>query len=147
MKHEIEQIKDILEEHLAAINENTAEIQSLFDYLHSLDVKVDKMIQRLDLMQINQPFERNISPLNQNEKKVFLVLYTAESPLNVSEVAARSFIQEAIAQEILTSLISKGIPMIRSYFNSQLFLKLDPQFKELQAKENLLNLSLQSFME
>ena len=147
MKHEIEQIKDILEEHLPAINENTAEIQSLFDYLHSLDVKVDKMIQRLDLMQINQPFERNISPLNQNEKKVFLVLYTAESPLNVSEVAARSFIQEAIAQEILTSLISKGIPMIRSYFNSQLFLKLDPQFKELQAKENLLNLSLQSFME
>ena len=51
MKKDIEKIKQALDDHLSGINENTAEIQALFDYIHDLEVKLEKMAQRLDNMQ------------------------------------------------------------------------------------------------
>ena len=50
-----------------------------------------------------------------------------------------------IVQEAISSLIHKGIPIVRSFFNKQMFIQLDAKFKERQAKENLVNLSLTSF--
>ena len=47
----------------------------------------------------------------------------------------------------LTLVLARFLPFIRTFVNDQIFLKLEPQFKELQAKENVVNLSLQSFME
>ena len=47
MKHDVVEalnaglnnLQQALEEHLTAINENTTEIQALFDYLHELEIK------------------------------------------------------------------------------------------------------------
>ena len=147
---EFVKIRQALEEHLSAINENTTEIQALFDYIQEMEVKMEKLSQRLDALQLTQnpivskPF---ISPLNQAERKVFLVLYTEEQALTYEEVAVKSGTHVAVVPETISTLGTKGVPLIRSFYNDQLFFKLDPQFKELQAKENLVNLSLQSFME
>ena len=68
-------IKKILEDHLCSINENTTEIQALFDYLQELEIKWDKISQRLDNLQLNQGQaipKPIISPLNQMERKVFV---------------------------------------------------------------------------
>ncbi len=143
-------IKKILEDHLCSINENTTEIQALFDYLQELEIKWDKISQRLDNLQLNQGQlipKPIISPLNQMERKVFLTLYTEEIPLSYKEIALKADLSLALIPECISALISKGIPFHRSLFNNQLFLKLEPAFKELQAKENLVNLSLQSFIE
>ncbi len=48
MKVDFTAIRQALEEHLSGINENTAEIQVLFDYVHELEVKFEKFSQRLD---------------------------------------------------------------------------------------------------
>ena len=85
--------------------------------------------------------------LGQSLKKVFLVLYTEESPLSFQEIAGKAQLPVALISESISSLTSKGVPLVRSFFNDQQFVKLDPQFKEIQAKENVVNLSLQSFME
>ena len=140
----------ILEEHLATINDNTGEIQALFDYLQELEIKVDKLSRRLELAQLDLGLPRakpGIAPLNQLECKVFLVLYTEEGMLSYLEIAQKSGLPASIVPECVSSLIQKGIPFRRSFFENQLFLSLDPQFKELQTKENVVNLSLQSFME
>lgn len=149
MKKDIAEIRKILEEHLASINENTSEIQALFDYLQELEIKIDKLSQRLDVTQLsqNQNLPKEITALSQTERKVFLVLYTEETPLSYKEIALRANIPMAIIPEVVSSLITKGIPFHRSIFNNQFFLKLEPQFKEKQAKENVVNLSLQSFLE
>ena len=149
MKKDLEKIKQALDDHLSGINENTAEIQALFDYIHDLEVKLEKMAQRLDNMQLSQ--DKEIKPgiitLNQKERKVFLVFYTEEIPLSYHEVGEKAGLSVALIPECISSLTNKGIPFIRSFSNDQIFLKLEPQFKELQAKENVVNLSLQSFME
>ncbi len=140
----------MLEEHLAAINDNTAEVQALFDYLQELEIKVEKVSQRLDQTQLGLGIPKpkvNISPLNQMERKVFLVLYTGESLLTYQEIAVKAELSVSVIPECISSLIQKGIPFRRSFFENQLFVGLGPEFKELQAKENIVNLSLQSFME
>ena len=143
-------IRKMLEEHLSAINENTAEIQALFDYLQELEIKVEKVSQRLDQTQLNLGIPKpkmNIAPLNQMERKLFLVLYTGEALMTYQEIAEKAELSISIIPECISSLIQKGIPFRRSFFENQLFVGLEPGFKELQAKENIVNLSLQSFME
>ena len=149
VRGEFHNVRQALEEHLTAINENTSEIQSLFDFLQELDVKIEKVSQRLDQLQLSQgvPLPKpTVEPLNQTEKKVFLVLYTEETPLSFHELAAKANLPNSIIPECVSSLASKGIPFSRTFCNEQLFIKIDSVFKELQAKENIINLSLESFM-
>ncbi|MBI2102397.1 hypothetical protein HYT55_01040 [Candidatus Woesearchaeota archaeon] len=149
VEKDIQKIKHALEEHLSAINENTEEIQSLFDFLNEIELKIDKVSQRLDHFQLSlgQPAEKvQIAPLTHIERKIFLVLYTEETPLSQKEIIDRSGFSADFVRECISSLIKKGIPLQRSFFNEQIFVRLDPRFKELQAKENVINLSLQSFL-
>ena len=149
IKGEFHQVRIALEEHLSAINENTTEIQSLFDYLQELDIKIDKLTNRLDNMQLSQgtPVPKpEVQPLNQTERKVFLVLYTEETPLSFHEIASKAELPNSIIPECVSSLVAKGIIISRTCCNGQLFIKINSNFKELQAKENIINLSLESFM-
>lgn len=149
MKKELKQIRQDLEEHLSAINENTLEIQALLDYLQEIEIKTDKLSQRLDQLQLkDSSTDRKlvILPLDQLEKKIFLVLYTEHEALSYSEIAKKSSLPASLIPEAVSSLVQKGLPLQRSYFNNHLFFQLDASFKELQAKENLVNLSLQSFL-
>lgn len=140
-------IRADLEEHLSAINENSSEIQSLFDYLQELDHKIEKVSTRLDQIQLDQTTNRqnNIKPLNSFEKQIFLTLYTEEVALTFRDLSVRINAPLDLVQEGISHLIKKGVPIIRSHFNNQMFLQLDQDFKERQAKENLINLSLNSF--
>lgn len=149
LKKSFNEIRGALEEHLSAINENTSEIQALFDYLNELDQKIDKLSQRMEQAQLGLDKDEKIEvrPLTQLEKKVFLVLYTEEVPLSYKEISGKAEIPLALVPECVSSLVGKGVPFQRSLIQSQLFLRLDPGFKEMQAKENLVNLSLESFME
>lgn len=145
----LSRIHEVLEEHRSAINENTEEIQSLFDYLNEVEMKLEKLTQRLEQFQLRVGHTEEkvqLAPLTQLERKVFLVLYTEEMPLSLKEIVERSEFSPDFVRECVSSLIKKGIPLQRSFLNEQVFIRLDHKFKELQAKENVINLSLQSFM-
>lgn len=149
-KEDLQKIIHSLEEHLTSINDNTVEIQALFDYIQEMESKMDRLSQRLDQLQLNEPKQdakQGIMPLTQIETKVFLVLYTEASPVTFQEIANKSQLPLSFIPECISSLVQKGIPMQRSHCHNQLLFKLDQQFKELQAKENVVNLSLQSFLE
>ena len=45
-------IKRQFEEHLQAINENTNEIQSNYEYLSEMESKINKMAERIDQIQL-----------------------------------------------------------------------------------------------
>ena len=76
-----------------------------------------------------------------------MALYTDDTPLSFIELAERSGVPLALLPECISALSNKGIPFVRSFVNTQMFVKLDPEFKELQAKENVVNVSLQAFFE
>lgn len=141
------ELKQQIEEHLSAINENTTEIQALFDYLHEMDQKLDILTQRVEQLQMSQqPPVPKLLALTSIEKTVFLALYTEESPLCFQEIAVKSGLPASLIPDCISSLVQKEVPFIRTFYGDKLFFKLDPRFKELQAKENRVNLSLESFM-
>jgi hypothetical protein len=146
LKEEFNKVRQALEEHLNSINDNSNEIQALFDYLQEMDAKFEKLCQRLDNLQLEATSKPLISPLNKEERKVFLALYTEETPLSFVEIAVKANLPKSIVPDCVSALTNKGIPLQRSFYNDRLFLKLDPNFKEMQAKENLINVSLDNFM-
>lgn len=147
IKTKFEEVRTNLEEHLSAINENSSEIQALFDYLQDMEIKIDKLNARLDQVQLAQGecAKEQFDPLDNVEKQIFLVLYTEEMALSLKELAEKAKVPFELVQNYVTSLSRKGIPIIRSVFNKQIFVQLEQKFKERQAKENLINLSLESF--
>ncbi|MBU0460180.1 MAG: hypothetical protein KJ597_02470 [Nanoarchaeota archaeon] len=147
MKKEFNNLRAALEEHLRSINENSSEIQTMFDYLQETEHKIDRLNQRLDLIQLQQETEKlPLTSLTELERKIFVVLYTEEIPLSCYEIGVKANLPLAVVQESVSSLSKKSIPLVRSFVNNQVFLKLEQKFKERQAKENLVNLSLHAFM-
>ena len=151
-------IRHEFEEHLQAINENTNEISANYEYNRELEIKIDKLSERVDQIQMYLESSYGISVakrssfdvkrLNRREQEVFLVIYTLEEEkgsLTYEDIAHRLNISEQLAGSYVTSLIEKGVPVMKRYFNSKPFLKLDPVFKTLQTKENILQLSLEEF--
>ncbi len=149
------ELKQEIEEHLSAINENTAEIQVLFDFLQQLEKKIDGLSLRLDTIQLalkNNPHNPAVTgkkeyALSAIEKQIFLALYTESTPLSFQEIAVKANLPASLVPECISTLIEKGIPLTKSFYNDRLFLTLEPQFKELQARENVINLSLHNFTE
>ena len=82
------------------------------------------------------------------EQEVFLVIYTSEDEkgsVTYRDIAGKLGISEQLAGNYVTSIIEKGVPIIKKYLNSRPHLRLDPEFKTLQTKENILQLSLMEF--
>ena len=157
IKHELIKIKHELEEHLQAINENTNEIAANFEYVNEIESKIDRLSERIDQLQMYLESSSGIAVktnnfdvkrLNRREQEVFLVIYTLEEEkgsITYEDIAKKLTISEQLAANYVTSLIEKGVPIMKRYVNSKPYLKLDPEFKTLQTKENILQLSLQEF--
>jgi len=158
LRTEFTKIKQEFEEHLQAINENTNEIAANYEYTCELEGKLDKLSERVDQIQMYLESNSNIAfakgnnfdvkRLNRMEQQVFLVIYTLEEEkgsLTYEDIARKLSISEQLASNYVTSLIEKGVPIMKRYINSKPYLKLDPEFKTLQTKENILQLSLEEF--
>ena len=113
--------------------------------------RVDEIQMHVETNSINiSPKSNNfdVKSLNKKEQEVFLVIYTLEEEkgsLTYKDIACKLNISEQLAGSYVTSLIEKGVPIIKRYINSKPFLRLDTYFKTLQTKENILQLSLQEF--
>jgi len=148
-----EQIKDQFGDHLEAINENTNEVQSNFEYICELDRKIDKLSEKIDQLnmalrqQKGEPAEEKkfeIKQLTKKEKEVFHALYVlteGRKYTTYKEIARRSCYSETLVSSYITSLIEKGIPVIKKYTNRTAYLNLGIDFREVQAKENIVGIN------
>lgn len=152
LKVSFSKIREEIDIHLDSINENTNEINANFEHILKVEKKVDKLEERLDEIQMlistltgtkestyQQKFE-NIK-LNPREQEVFFVLYTTEDELTFRGIARRIGLTPELVEKYVETIIAKGVPIVRKYADSTTFLKLDKDFKDLQAKENILNLN------
>ena len=157
LRAEFTKIRHEFEEHLQAINENTNEICANYGHMCELESKLDKLSERVDQIQMYLQLDSSISitkksfdvkRLDRKEQEVFLVIYTLEEEkgsLTYEDIAKKLNISEHLAANYVTSIIEKGVPILKRYINSKPYLRLEPEFKTLQAKENILQLSLQEF--
>lgn len=158
LKGEFTKIRHEFEDHLQAINENTNEISANYEYIAEIKSKLDRLSERVDHLQMflesgsNVSFAKkkdfDVKRLDRKEQEVFLVIYTLEEEkgsVTYADIAEKIGISEQLAGNYVTSIIEKGVPIIKRYMNSRPYLKLDPDFKTLQTKENILQLSLMEF--
>ena len=79
VENKLNLIRQELDDHLQSINENTSEMQAFFDYLQEIELKIDKLTQRVEQSQLAESkmlAKPSVYSLTSIEKKVFLVLYT-----------------------------------------------------------------------
>lgn len=137
-------IKEELEDHLTAINENTNETQSNYELVAELSAKLERIEERIEAMELLLSFPKlpkKVEKLSKKEEKVFLTLYKEEQNyLTYAEIASSLSLSESAIRYYIEMLINKGIPIIKKTVNNKVYLKLNPHFRREQAKKNILNL-------
>lgn len=145
------QVHDEFEDHLIAINENTDEIQANHAHIAELDNKIAKLNEKIDevyntLSKLTgkkirkMPAFEDIDPLTTDEKNVFLNIYTEAAPLTYSDLAAKLNMSIELTRQYVINLMEKGIPIQKIYKHTRPYIYLDPKFKNLQAKKNILKI-------
>ncbi len=151
-------VKKEFEDHLDAINENTSEIQSNYELLLKLEAKVDKIENSISEINrfIKQFKSQNIYflddqesnsfivlPLTNQEKQVFKMMYELEAEglkITYTAIADMMGISTSLAREYISSMIEKGVPVIKNYLDQKVYLNLEPKFKEIQTKQNIIGI-------
>jgi len=148
VKQVFSSIREQLDDHLTAINENTNEIHSNFEALCELNNKVDKLIERIDKME-SSLFGRKaepvfkVKPLTKKEKELFLALYALMEDLphaTYQHLARKLCWTESLVASYITMLIAKGVPIKKRFFDKKAILSIDPKFRQIQAKKNILGI-------
>lgn len=153
LKRSFSRIKEEFEMHLSSINDNTEEINVNAEHISELDIKIEKLNEKLEeiLMILAQlPKETKAfltKPLTINEKQVLMAIYASSRPISYARLAQNLNLSESLVNTYIEGLISKKIPVIMTYKNAVPYLSLDPEFKEKQAKENILEIEQKSLNE
>ncbi|MBN2051993.1 hypothetical protein JW756_00645 [Candidatus Woesearchaeota archaeon] len=138
-------VKNELDDHLDAINQNTAEVQANHGFLAELEVKIDKLSERLDELElIMNPTRAGAIgvKLTPREQEVFMTIYLSKG-LTASEVARRLGFTEEMVNLYIFNLMSKGVPVKRELVDDLVVFSLDSEFKDAQAKEGVLAINPQ----
>ncbi len=145
-------VREEFDDHLESINDNTNEIQANYEYISKIDERMERMENRLEQLEswmsrltgipIAEEEEKRIF-LTEKEKKVFLILYTAseDERITYGRIAEDLGENEFLIRGYITNILEKGVPVQKRYFERQVYLSLDRDFKEKQAKSNILGIS------
>jgi predicted nuclease with TOPRIM domain len=136
-------VKEEMNMHLDTINQNTSEIQSVYEYLNELDAKLEKLNERIDELQMllaPEDEEKFSVELTHREQEVFLILYAENGSISAKDVGRRLGFTDEMVNRYAYSLISKGIPILRHYRDGEMLFSLDLKFRDLQARKNVLKI-------
>lgn len=136
-------VKEEMNVHLETINQNSSEIQSIYEVLSELDGKIEKLNERIDQLQMSvDPDEDNFFPveLTMREQEVFLIIYAENDSISAKEIGKRLGFSDEMVNRYIHNMISKGIPLLKHYKNNEIFIAIDLKFKDLQARKNVLKI-------
>jgi hypothetical protein len=149
-KEALKSIKSELDEHLDALNENTGEIQTSYGCMNEINDKLEKLAERVESVEIFLQQQANfnaieksfnVQPLTKTEQHVFLVIYALEDEkglVNHMDICRKTALPSYVVSEYITRLVEKGVPLMKKYINNTPYIRLNPAFKAIQAKENIL---------
>jgi len=151
-------VREEFDDHRESINDSTNEIEANYELLCKLESKVDRLQEQFEHLQLSlstvlgnspRPTDMEMIELDEKEKEVFLVLYTAsnERPLTYKEIAAAVKESEFLIRGYITNMIEKNVPISKRYINEVAYLSLERSFKDRQAKENIVKLTQRTVRE
>jgi biotin operon repressor len=149
MQSIVEGLREELDDHRAAINENTNELQSNYEYVRSVEEKLDKLHARIEELFLlvqgkQQEHKLQVQPLTKREQEVFQALYVVGEGVpfvSYRQLARKLGISENLISGFITNLVEKGVPVLKKYDAGQAFVQLEPNFRQKQAKEVVIGLN------
>lgn len=145
LRKAFKEIKTEFNEHLETINQNTNEIQSMYEYISSVENKIDKLSERIDDLQMtvnpDNTFKQFEVELTHREQETFMVLYLAENSLTATEIARRLGFSDEMVSMYTYNIITKGIPILKEFKENKTLYYLDSRFKDLQARRNIISIN------
>ncbi|MBC8494602.1 hypothetical protein H8D36_00445 [archaeon] len=138
-------VKDELDIHLDSINQNTNEIQSNYETISQMEVKIDKLTEKIDEMQMQlnpNAYMYNVDNvvLSMREQELFLGIYTEEDRISMPGLSRKLGLTLPMCEALINSIKIKGVPIVRQLVNEVMHVSLDYTFKDLQARKNLLKI-------
>lgn len=149
LREAFRKIREERDEHLEGINELTNELQTAFEYISELENKYEKLKEVTDellmfknSMLINDKTHFSNIVLSLDEQKLFLTLYVfgEKEPLSFKFITKKIGIEQEPLKFLLSSLLDKKIPITRERIGPEWYFNIDPRFRELQMKENLIKI-------
>ena len=125
-------IREELDEHLDALNQNTAEIASTHEYVSELDVKLEKLMERVDALQAlllsQTPATKTQLKLNAKEEDVLKVLQESLEPLSSLSLGKSCGLTPDLAAQTLYCLKQKGVKVLAQTLGEETVYALDGRF-------------------
>lgn len=143
-------IQEELDEHRSAINDNTSEIQSGFEVINQLSLRMDKLQERLDELTLLIKGKKCSdvalsSPLKSREKEVFKAVYELNERfafVTYDQVARKVGLTKEMVSSCISSMTSKGVPFLKRFVGRTCLVRLESAFKEKQTKKNVVGLDV-----
>lgn len=142
LNHFLKAVREELDDHRESINENTNEIQANHEFLSQLDEKMDKLAARIDELTMlvkgkPEKTSKTIKKLTNREKQIFQAIYqlgAMSAFITYRDIAKELKTSEALVAQYVTNIVEKGVPLIKRYSSSRVYLNLEKSFREKQAK-------------
>lgn len=144
LKTEVSSVREELDEHLQAINDNTSEQEIQNSYICEIDNRLTKMEEKMDelhflLKQIATRAKLAIE-LSKDEQRMFLILYTHGNFMRTAEISSKTYVDVEVVEDALASMMDKGIPIDREILNGEVYFRMSKDFRLKQAKENVIKI-------
>ncbi len=147
IKNSFDKVKQELDDHLTAINENTSEIQSIYDYLHVVEEKLDKLNEKINNVELFlstfglKIIAKKDITLNLNEQQVFVLLMKEKDFVSYKKISSLLGFKEDYLCSLINSLLEKNVPVVKLAKKEEEFVKLDDKFREMQEKEGIIKIN------
>jgi hypothetical protein len=127
----VKDIREELDEHLDALNQNTAEIAATHEYVSEMDMKLEKLAERVDALQallLAQTPGKSLR-LNPKEEDVYRILVESSEPVTSMIIGKQAGLTADLAAQTLYIMKQKGVPILAQIVGEQTFYALDARFK------------------
>ena len=146
LRTSVQGVQHEFDDHLNAINENTLEIKENYERILGMDDKIEKIASKLEttymmvseLMKLRNRFQG--VTLSDNEQKVFLALYIEDKSISLATLSKRINMKRGDVRLALNAMKKKEIPFFMRKESDDNYIVLEPRFKELQTREQLIKI-------
>jgi hypothetical protein len=148
IQNSLKSMREELDDHLAAINESTEEIEMNYSYLIDIDQRLKFLEQKMEsiisiLAQLTkqQPEASHKKiQITEGEQGLFLLFYQTHRAIDYDFMCRSLRKSESFVRACISSLIEKGVPIKKHVINRKAYFVLESAFKELQAKKGIVNI-------
>jgi len=141
VKDAFKKVQDESDEHLDSINANTSEIQSLQELCSELDMKIEKLDEKIDSIRmilenvglVNKcefDFAKKIE-LTKSEHEIYDTLLNSDEELTYLMLSHNTGFDQESIKSILLRLAEKGVPIIQKFLNNIAYISLHDEFRKV----------------